>query len=184
AYGFGLGTFLLLGGLWWSFRNRRKRLEAERRAELAEKEQLAAELESRNRELTTFTLQLAKRNELLQTLQTEISGIGDKARSLGSMIRQNLNDEQDWEQFRQHFEKVHPEFWKTMQERFPSLTVNDLRMLCLIRLNLSNKEIAAILHFEPASIISARYRIKKKMGLSEEEDFNKIVRLSTPEELV
>lgn len=176
AWGIGAFALLLLAGLWWSFRNRRRRLEAERRAEAAEKDRLAQELESRNRELTTFTLQLAKRNELLQALQTEVSGIGEKARALNTMIRQNLNDEQDWQQFRQYFEQVHPDFWRNVQARFPELSNNDLRMLCLFRLNMSNKEIAAMLHYEPASVISARYRIRKKMNLPEDADFDQFVR--------
>jgi tetratricopeptide (TPR) repeat protein len=175
AWGLVAGAALLLGGGYASFRQRRRRLEAESRAKTAEAQRLGIELDSRNRELTTFALQLAKRNELLQTIRSEMADIGEKTRSLDTRIRQNLDDEQDWEQFRQYFEKVHPDFWGNAQKTCPQLTTNDLRLLCLVRLKLSNKEIASILHFEPASVISARYRIRKKMGLPEGADFEKLI---------
>ncbi len=170
AFGSAGLLLLLLAAAWLSYRQRRRHLEAEaarllaeQKADRAEAARLSDELDSRNRELTTFTLQLAKRNELLQELRDQVGDLGDQARSLQSLIRQNLNDEQDWEQFRQYFERVHPDFIPSISAKFPQLSNNDLRLLCLIQLNLSNKEIAAILHVEPASVITARYRMKKKM---------------------
>ena len=42
-----------------------------------------------------------------------------------------------------------------------------------IKLHLQTKEIARILLIDPRSVQTARYRIKKKMNLKEEEDLRR-----------
>jgi DNA-binding CsgD family transcriptional regulator len=42
-------------------------------------------------------------------------------------------------------------------------------------MNLSTKEISALLHVEPRSIYTKKYRIMEKMGLGKEDDFDLIV---------
>ena len=50
------------------------------------------------------------------------------------------------------------------------LSEKDFRLLAFARLGLSIKEVAALLHVEPASVKTARYRLKKKLNLPPEQD--------------
>lgn len=55
----------------------------------------------------------------------------------------------------------------------PELTPYDLKLCQLVRLNLSSKEMAAMLNIAPASVNTARYRLRKRLRLRENQDLNK-----------
>jgi DNA-binding CsgD family transcriptional regulator/tetratricopeptide (TPR) repeat protein len=145
--------------------------------ERLEKELIAEELAGKSRELTTFTLQMAQRNDFLIQLKEGINAtlqqsesIGQKLGKLNNLIDQNLDSEQNWTAFKLYFEQVHPNFLKRINEQYTDLTAADLRLIALLRLNVSTKEIASLLSISPASANSARYRIRKRLGLEEHED--------------
>ncbi len=85
-------------------------------------------------------------------------------------IKINQGKEKDWEDFKQHFENVHPEFFTNLKLQFPDLSANDLKVAALTRLNLSIKEASNILGISPESTKTARYRLRKKLNLSPETD--------------
>ncbi|MEM6347582.1 MAG: helix-turn-helix transcriptional regulator, partial [Bacteroidota bacterium] len=72
--------------------------------------------------------------------------------------------------FRKHFESVHPNLIQGLNRKHPELTKNEFKLIALLRLNLSSKEISAILGISPDSVKIARYRLRKKLGLSNQED--------------
>jgi DNA-binding CsgD family transcriptional regulator len=73
---------------------------------------------------------------------------------------------QVWDEFESTFLKVHPEFFKSLAENFPSLTNNERKLCAFIRLNLSTKDISNITHQSLHTITVARTRLRKKLGLS------------------
>ena len=66
----------------------------------------------------------------------------------------------------------------SLKAHFPDLTENDIQVCALHLLKLSTKEIAAIRGVTPKSIQVARYRIKKKMKLSPEQDIVPFIELN------
>jgi DNA-binding CsgD family transcriptional regulator len=54
--------------------------------------------------------------------------------------------------------------------QFPNLTAQDLRLCAFLRLNMTNKEIAAITYQSLESLKTARYRLRKKLGLERDEN--------------
>jgi len=50
-----------------------------------------------------------------------------------------------------------------------------MQFCILYRMNLSTKEISALLHVEPRSIYTKKYRIMDKLKLGKEDDFDKII---------
>ncbi len=69
-----------------------------------------------------------------------------------------------------YFEQVNKDFFEKLLKKVPSLSSNDLRLSALIRLNMNIKESASVFNVEPASIKSARYRLRKKLNLNQEDD--------------
>jgi len=55
------------------------------------------------------------------------------------------------------------------------LTPNELRLSALIKLNLTIKEIAAIMGISPDSIKTARYRLRKKLNMQTGENLTKFM---------
>ena len=66
------------------------------------------------------------------------------------------------------FLKVHEGFYEKLMADYPSLSPNDLRICALLRLNLSSKDIAKILHMSSPSVNVSRSRIRKKMKMPQE----------------
>ncbi len=67
------------------------------------------------------------------------------------------------------------DFFNRFAQAYPKLSANDLRIISLIRLNKSNKEIASSLNITVKSLEQSRYRIRKKMGLSSEINLNDLI---------
>jgi tetratricopeptide (TPR) repeat protein len=168
-------VFLLLFYVFW-LRMKRKRLKQE-----IENERLFHELNLKKRELTTRTLHIIQKNELLENLQNKISEIDKKENSGGGVykeitriIRNNKTIEKDWENFKSVFEQVHPTFFTKLRSKYDKISSNELRMAAMMKMNLNTKEMASILNITPESVKKARYRLRKKFELEPEakvEDF-------------
>jgi len=68
--------------------------------------------------------------------------------------------------FYSNFEKIYPDFSQSLKKTIPNITANELKLCAFLRLNLSSKEISQLLNITPESVNKARYRLRKKIGLS------------------
>lgn len=87
-------------------------------------------------------------------------------------IQLNKSLEKEWENFERFFSDVHTGFYDQLNKKYPLLTIMERRLAGLIKLNLTNAEIASILNIEPKSVRMAKYRLKRKMDLNEEHDLH------------
>lgn len=141
-------------------------------------QEMAQQLQFRNRELTSYTLNFVQKNELLQQLQEKIAIAKEATPSAQSKlltelhhdIKQHVNIDRDWEDFKRYFEEVHTGFHSTLKQKHPDLSPNDLKISSLTRLNLNIKETASILGISPESAKTARYRLRKKLNLSPDQE--------------
>lgn len=161
----GLGLSLIIAVLgYYGFRQKIKR-------EQLVKEKLDLELDFKKKKLTTLALQLAKKNELLKSLKTDakqLSTANDASRGYQKLINSidfDLNDENNWKNFSRSFEEVHKDFNSIALKKYPTITPNELRLMALLKMNLSSKEIANILNISIPGIKKARQRLRKKMDL-------------------
>ncbi|WP_164463240.1 transcriptional regulator [Chryseobacterium sp. G0201] len=77
--------------------------------------------------------------------------------------------------FMNRFKELHPEFYHNLTSKYHNLTLNDMRLCAFIKLNFSNKEIAEYDHISLRTVESKKYRLRKKLNLSGDIDFNKWV---------
>lgn len=160
-----------------------QRMEVEQKLKQEENKRLKLDLEYKNRELATSTLLVHNKNEVLTNIKSELNVFqgqvspkwGNHLNKIQKIIKENSNLEEDWEQLKIHFNQVHPNFFHTLQYRFCNLSQNDLRLCAYIRINLTNKEIGRILNVEFRSVQVAKYRLKKKIGLTKEEDLSEFI---------
>jgi DNA-binding CsgD family transcriptional regulator len=75
-------------------------------------------------------------------------------------------------EYNENFDLIYENFTKRFAETYPRVTHKDLRICSYIRMNKSNKEIAALLSITLRSLEISRYRIRKKMGLSNSVNLN------------
>ena len=72
------------------------------------------------------------------------------------------------------FKIVGADFIAVLSQKFPDLSVNEVRICTYIRLGYATKEIAGFLNVEPESVSKARNRLRKKLGINSKthiEDF-------------
>lgn len=189
----GLVALLLIAGsiifaLWQQQRKERQvQKERQRRqaAELEKKELARAQLE---RELAAQVLQLVRKNELLAQVQQEVAQLSQKAngeadqgfRKLERSIQHNLTSDEDWAQFLATFEQVHPAFLQQLRRRATRLSPAEQKLSCLLRMNLSSKEIATLLNISDEGVKKGRYRLRKKLNLDSEVNLQEYL-LNLPE---
>ncbi|GAA4274042.1 tetratricopeptide repeat protein [Aquimarina gracilis] len=156
-------------------------------------QELKQQLDFKNRELSSYTLNFIKKNEVVQQLQKTIQNIKrapslEKQKlisDLNKIIRKNLSIDKDWEDFGRFFEDAHQGFYSRLKSKHEGLSTNDLKICSLIRLNLNVKEMASILGISPDSARTARYRLRKKLKLTpEQEIFTYLVHMEKESENV
>lgn len=154
---------------------------------LKEKE-LKQELELRNKELISYTVNFIQKNELLEELQLKLQSLKQSAANpelskelngLLQHVNKKLNIDRDWEDFKLTFENVHQNFFGHLLNHYPDLTPAELKLCALLRLNMDTKEISALLGISADSAKTARYRLRKKLNLGQDQNLSDfILRLS------
>tara|TARA_R110002073_G_scaffold139232_2_gene289232 strand:- start:7131 stop:8993 length:1863 start_codon:yes stop_codon:yes gene_type:complete len=169
----GLGLLLAIIGLY-AFYQRLKRNKVE-------KEIMKADLEFKTKELTTHALHLAKKNEVLNDLKQKAKVLKADANAdpgyqmLIQTINFDLQDDNNWENFSKYFQEVYKDFNSNAQQKFPGITINDLRLMALLKMNLSSKEIANILNISLDGIKKARQRLRKKMDINSDQSLEAVI---------
>ena len=87
--------------------------------------------------------------------------------SVFKLIENSFSSNADWNHFKEKFETLNPNFVAVLLEKHPKLTKSEIRLLTLIRIGYSQKEIAHILNIAPDSVKKSRSRVRKKLDLSE-----------------
>jgi hypothetical protein len=137
------------------------------------------QLEFKNKELISKAMFLIQKDELifkaieklLEILNSDSDGINKKLNMLINELQLSQNDNR-WKEFEIAFEQVHEEFYQRLKLRFPDLTPNEKKLCGFIRLNLSTKDICAITMNSQKSIEVARTRLRQKLILERDENFN------------
>ena len=168
---FGLVAGLLITILFLS----RNRIKA-RNVDLVN-QALEKELSFKNKELSINLMAMMKKNEMLadissRLIQIEKEAINDETKNAITKIRHELRkgaDEKLWKEFSARFQEVHSGFYEALLENFPDLTQNELKLCAFLRLNMSTKDISELTGQSKLTLENARYRLRKKLGITNSE---------------
>ena len=138
--------------------------------------QIKLELEQKNKEILTNAMVLSNKNELLTNLEQLVSKLKDNnpdnketVKKIQSLLRDSVNQESIWTDFKVHFEKVHQNFFSKLKVEHNDLSQNDLRLAAYLKIGLQNKEIANILFITPESVRKRKQRLREKLSLSSQD---------------
>ncbi|MEX0289103.1 MAG: helix-turn-helix transcriptional regulator, partial [Flavobacteriaceae bacterium] len=166
----------LSGLLFFGFRQRmkRNRIAREKQEELYKKE-----IEHKKKELASQTLHLVQKNTFIQELMDNLQSIKNdperfkvEFRRIVMLLKKENASDKDWEVFKSYFAEVHNDFDQKLKTLTPEISEKEIRLAAFLRMNLTTKEIAATLNVMPDSILKSKYRLKKKLGLTKEQDLN------------
>ncbi len=128
-------------------------------------------IDSHQRELSSVTMHIISKNHVLGHVKEVLEESEDSVhKDLAKEINNNLELDEDWNQFKLHFENVHDNFFKTLTQKFPDLTNQEIRLCAYLRINLTSKEIAQILFIQPTAVNKRRNRLRKKLNADAETD--------------
>ncbi|GGK64268.1 triple tyrosine motif-containing protein [Rufibacter glacialis] len=153
--------------------------QSEQEIDRLRNEKFQAELDHKNRELTYSTIHLINKNELLSCVKLELQEIlknggsvapQEELKKIIRSIDHNITSDVDWKQFELHFNHVHGDFIHRLQDRFPNLTPQEIKLSTYLRLNLTTKDIAQLLNISVRGVEISRYRLRKRLCLDRSEN--------------
>ncbi|MBX7156425.1 MAG: helix-turn-helix transcriptional regulator [Candidatus Kapaibacterium sp.] len=138
-------------------------------------QQKEEELNKRNAQIVAVSLELEEKKKTIlkiKKLAERSIGKNDTSTSnnetlpeLADIINSAGTNENSWLQLTQHLERLHPEFTTRLLQQSPTLTPSEVRVCCLLRLQLVTKEIASILNVSERTIDVQRASIRKKSNI-------------------
>ena len=144
----------------------------------------AREALDRNKEsMESYMRSVLEKNNLIENLEAQIKAIEvkdnraetERATRLNELRQMKILTEENWRSFRHHFEQVYHGFLDRLVKQYPDLTKGERRLFVLIKLNLGTSEMADILGISADSVKKARYRLRKKLQLSENQPLTQFI---------
>ena len=147
-------------------------------------DQLEMEVQHKNQELANNAINLARKNEILLDIKTDISKVSEEILSsdnldatslrrmilrLNNRIDENIFQDDNLQRFEEHFDLVHNKFMLRLSEKYPSLTLSERKMCAFVKMHLSSKEMAPLLGISVRGAETLRYRLRKKLELNPDE---------------
>ena len=145
-----------------------------------QKEKIAkSELEHKKRELAAISTNIVQENEQISNILKDLKYYSsllksDKDRNLFSPLIKSINrilsEKRKEDLYSDQFNAAYPGYLEYLTRTFPNLTTADLKLCTFLRMNLNTKEIAEIMGLSVRSVESRRYRLRKKLYLSKDDD--------------
>lgn len=149
-----------------------------------QEELLNREIESKKMDLSGFAETFVQHNDVLKKLQGEINllkratadsrrreKIGELSMTLLQLAQRDVP--------RKHILNktlhIDDEVLFQLQQKFPKLTEQDMELLVFIISKVDSEEIAAIYNIEKGSLMTKRYRLRKKLGMASDETFDEFM---------
>ena len=142
-----------------------------RKANQKQKELMQKELDLKKKELDNFAIWVKSRNEILDGIQDKIKSIygmetGEATRQLKKLNSSISQFNRTNEEAEKMIDELNSGFISKLAEAYPDLSNSEMRLASLLKIGMSSKEISLILSMEPKSVDMARYRLRKKLNLS------------------
>ena len=158
--------------------------ESTEKIEKLKSDKLQTEIEFKNAELASSTMNLINKNKFITGIKGNLTNICKKSKSaevirelkkITNDIEKNISQDDDWNQFAFHFNQVHGDFTTRLTTEFTNLSGQDIRLCSYLRLSLSSKEIAQLLNISTRGVEISRYRLRKKLDLSRSNNLSEFI---------
>ncbi|NUO02140.1 MAG: tetratricopeptide repeat protein [Saprospiraceae bacterium] len=155
-----------------------KNFQQELKLKELEQTQLSQRFAARQKDLTDLALDIDRKNDFVKVLLQKIEALSPNIQpsrlselyALQQFILSYQQLDSQRNIFQKNIEELNHEFFEKLTARFGELTQSEKEVCGLLRLNLSNKEIALIKNISPNSAKMARYRLRKRLNLNEDDD--------------
>ena len=163
---------------------KRQLAEKELETKRIKQKEMEQEIEFKSKQLSTHALNMVQKNRVLGEVKQHLEEISGKVKpefrpnlkKINLLLARNMKTDKEWNLFKMYFEQVNKNFFQNLSSLYPELNTNDLRHCALIKLSFNVKEAASLLNVSPHTVKSARYRLKKKLGLNPDDSLGGFIR--------
>ena len=161
-----------------------EKLANDRELLIMKEKNLNLEIKKKDSALALSTLNNIKKNELLNDLIRDLSNVDNELLNTSiqnsisrvlKKINKHLKDKEDWLTFELHFRNSHSQFFDKLIKKHSNLSSNEIKLCAYLKLNLSSKEIASLMHVAITSVEQSRYRLRKKFNLSQKTNLSNYI---------
>ncbi len=152
-------------------------LTAENKLKIQEydKHILEMQVQSKASEVAGKSLSIAKQSEMIETIQNILdteSDINQLKNRIKKSIKINAINKNEWQSFEKNLMQSHEDFVQKLTKKYRQLTPKDIKLCIYLKMNLSSKEIAPLMSISFRGVELHRYRLRKKLALSQEESLS------------
>lgn len=162
---FSVVSMLVLGVLYYSNRLKRTKekivFQSEELRLKEEQQRLTSELTILKSEMENHLEKIAQNNRLIREYRKQAHNSEECRISIDNI---KILTKEHWESFVRDFKDVHNKFYRKITKSHPDLTPSELRMILLLKLGLTPKDLPAVLGTSDGNIRVTLHRIKKKLG--------------------
>lgn len=139
-------------------------------------EKLKSEIDLKNDQLTTITMNLMNKSEFIQEVRDKIEASineGVSKRDLNRILKtidENITEGDSWDQFAYHFDQVHGGYLQKLAKSNIKLSPREIKLAAFLRMNMSSKEISNLMNITVRGVELARYRLRKKLKLNRDQN--------------
>ncbi len=148
-------------------------LQSRYRIKQLELQKAEEELRTASEQLTVFTKHLAEKNQQIEMLSENAN---ESVEALSELQKITILTTEDWAYFKQLFEKAHAGFLTRLALKLSDLSPAETRFMALSKLELSSKEMAAVLGVSQEAIRQYRMRLRKKISVSGQKELQEFIR--------
>lgn len=143
-----------------------------------EKQLMETEIASAKEQLQMFTANIVEKTNLIEKLESQVKGREanhEQQAIISELARLTILTEDDWNKFRNLFEKIYPGFFMKLKDSFPDITSAEQRMAALTRLRLTTRQIASMLGISVDSVHKSRQRLRQRLNLGADASLEEVL---------
>lgn len=123
-------------------------------------------IDIKEQELKAYIIDLTSKSSAIAKLQEQVVKHSQDSKTdsdVAGLLEQRILTEEDWEIFRSKFKAIYPFFFSRIRQSKVALSEAEIRLIVLLCLNLTGKEMANTLGISPQSVRVGKLRLKKKL---------------------
>ena len=147
--------------------------KADRENKLMEQEIIAAKQQMR-----MFTENIVEKTALLEKLEhqkQDVQNSAEKQELINELSNQTILTEDDWDNFKLLFKKIFPMFFQRLKNAAADITVAEQRMAALTHLQLSTRQMAAMLGISVDSVYKTKQRLRKRFNIAADANMEEFI---------
>ncbi len=135
---------------------------------------LENELKEKENQLMKFAKSMQERDDylfkiknMLEQGKSMVEKNNKLLANIGKNISMQLQNNDDWLLLEEEFFKINPMFMTKLSTNYTNLTLTEIRICAMIKLNLRSKEIANLLNISQKTVDNHRLNIRKKLDIDD-----------------